>query len=117
MKADLRILHMRDAINRIQKETHGVGYLELSGNDTLMRAIMYDIIIIGEASKNVPENFKTDYANIPWKNIAGTRDKLTHDYFDVDTDIIWNIITLELPKLKNAVEGYIAEHPEIDSFK
>jgi len=113
MKANLRILHIRDAINRIQKETQGIGYIDLSRNDILLRAIMYDIIIIGEASKNVPENFKTNYTNIPWKNIAGTRDKLTHDYFDVDTDIIWNIITLELPKLKSAVDAYIAEYSEI----
>ena len=113
MKPNIRVLHIRDAIERIEKATENAKYLNLTNNDTLLRAVMYDIMIIGEASKNLPEDLKTTYADIPWKNISGTRDKLMHDYFDIDVDIVWNIINYELPKLKIAVINYISEHPEI----
>ena len=115
MKPNIRVLHIRDAIERIEKETKNLNYLDLAKNDTVLRAIMYDIMIIGEASKNVPEDLKTNYADIPWKNISGTRDKLVHDYFDIDTDIVWNIISHELPTLKSAVLNYISLHPGIEN--
>jgi uncharacterized protein with HEPN domain len=74
-------------------------------------------MVIGEASKNVPEDLKTTYSNIPWKNISGARDKLVHDYFDIDVDIVWNIITQELPKLKIAIDDYISKNPEIEELE
>ena len=117
MKLNIRILHIRDAITRIEKATENISYLDLSKNDILLRGIMYDIMIIGEASKNVPEELKTNYAEIPWKNISGTRDKLVHDCFDVDVDIIWNIISFELLKLKNAIIDYISKNPEIEELE
>ena len=113
MKPNIRVLHIRDATERIQKATKNVSYLDLSQNDILLRAVVYDIMVIGEASKNVPEDLKTTYSDIPWKNVSGTRDKLVHDYFDIDVDIIWNIITHELPKLKKAIDDYISKNPEI----
>ena len=113
MKPNIRVLHIHDAIERIQKATKNVTYLDISHNDVLLRAIVYDVMVIGEASKNVSEDLKTNYSDIPWKNISGTRDKLVHDYFDIDVDIIWNIINYELPKLKIAIDDYISKHPEI----
>lgn len=113
MKPNIRVLHIRDAIERIQKATKDVSFLDLSHNDILLRAVVYDVMVIGEASKNVPEDLKTAYAEIPWKNVSGTRDKLVHDYFDIDVDIVWNIITYELPKLKIAINDYISKNPDI----
>jgi len=69
MKPNIRVLHIRDAIERIEKTMKNVKYLDLTKNDTFLRAVMYDIMIIGEASKNAPEDLKTTYADIPWKNI------------------------------------------------
>ena len=116
MKPNIRILHIRDAIERIQKATENASYLDLSHNDVLLRAVVYDVMVIGEATKNVPEDLKTNYSNIPWKDVSGTRDKLVHDYFDIDADIIWNIISQELPKLKIAINDYISKHPEIEKL-
>lgn len=116
MKPNIRVLHIRDAIGRIQKATENVTYLDLSHNDILLRAVVYDVMVIGEASKNLPEDLKTNYADIPWKNVSGTRDKLVHDYFDIDVDIVWNIITHELPKLKTAIDDYISKNPEIEKL-
>jgi len=113
MKPNIRVLHIRDAIERVQKATKGASYIDLSHNDVLLRAVVYDVMVIGEASKNLPEDLKTIYSDIPWKNVSGTRDKLVHDYFDIDVDIIWNIITYELPKLKIAIDDYISKNPKL----
>ena len=85
-------------------------YDDITKNDVLLRAVIYDIMIIGEATKNAPEDLKTVYSDIQWNNIAGVRDKLVHDYFDIDVDIVWNIVKIELPKLKLVVDDYIVKH-------
>ena len=60
--------------------------------------------IIGEAAKNVPEEIKASYPNIPWRVIGSTRDRLIHGYFDVDLDVVWDIVTNELPSLVKDLE-------------
>ena len=59
--------------------------------------------IIGEAVKNIPNDFKEKYIEIPWKKIAGLRDILMHAYFGIDLDITWNIIKKDLPDLKEKI--------------
>ena len=56
--------------------------------------------IIGEAAKIIPESIRVEYPNIEWKKIAGLRDILAHHYFEVDLDIVWDIIQNKLPKLE-----------------
>jgi len=63
-------------------------------------AIVRNIEIIGEAVKNISENLKEKYKEIEWKEIAKTRDKLIHSYFGIDLDIVWDIINIEIPRLK-----------------
>ena len=66
-------------------------------------AIIREIEIIGEAVKNVSENLKNKHREIEWKEIIGTRDKMIHHYFGVDLNIVWNIIKIYLPDLKEKV--------------
>jgi len=63
-------------------------------------AVIRAVEIIGEAVKNIPDTIKKDHPDIPWKQIAGMRDKLIHGYFGVDTIILWKAATEELPQLK-----------------
>ena len=63
-------------------------------------AIIRSLEIIGEAVKNIPDSFKKDYSQIPWRRIAGFRDVLSHAYFGVKMDRVWNIVEKDLPKLK-----------------
>ena len=65
----------------------------------MIRAFSRSLEIIGEASKKIPKSFKDKYADIPWRQIAGMRDKLIHDYFGVDLEIIWDVIQNRLPEL------------------
>lgn len=64
-------------------------------------AVIRAVEIIGEAVKNIPDTIKKDHPDIPWKQIAGMRDKLIHGYFGVDTIILWKAATEELPQLKS----------------
>jgi len=74
------------------------------GDPVLMRAFTRSLEIIGEAVKNLPDEFREKYPEIPWKEIAGMRDKLIHEYFGVNYKIVWKTIQQEIPRLKNQVE-------------
>jgi len=69
-----------------------------------MRAFVRSLEIIGEAVKNLPSEFREKYSEIPWKEIAGMRDKLIHEYFGVNYRIVWKIVQQEIPRLKEQVE-------------
>jgi uncharacterized protein with HEPN domain len=60
--------------------------------------------IIGEAVKNLSDEFRTEYTDIPWQDIAGMRDKLIHHYFGVDIEQVWHTINNELPALKSEIK-------------
>ena len=62
------------------------------------------IEVIGEAAKNVSDESTRNNSQIPWKQIAGTRDRLIHGYFDVDHDVVWQIISVDLPSLVEELE-------------
>ncbi len=70
-------------------------------------AIIRNIEIIGEAVKNVSEDLKKKYPEIGWKEIAKTRDKLIHAYFGIDLDIVWDIINIDIPRLKDQIKEII----------
>jgi uncharacterized protein with HEPN domain len=66
-------------------------------DETLKRAFVRSIEIIGEAVKQLPDEFRSEHSAIDWRAIAGTRDNLIHDYFGIDYDIVWDIVTNEIP--------------------
>ena len=73
-------------------------------------AIVRNIEIIGEAVKNISEDFRNLYPEIPWKNIAGMRDKLIHHYFGVNIDIIWNVVKNDLPTIIKQIERILNQN-------
>ena len=107
---NLHVLHIRDAMRQIKEYALGKTYIDLEKSSLLRDAILRQVMIIGEASKKAPEELKTEYAHIPWKKIAGSRDKIMHDYADVELDIIWRIVDKDLPELEKAVVEYIQVH-------
>jgi uncharacterized protein with HEPN domain len=97
------INHILDSINAIEDFSKGISQGELKTNRLIQSAIVREIEIIGEAVKNISESFKTNHAEIPWREIVGTRDKMIHHYFGIDLTILWNIIKLDLPLLKKQI--------------
>lgn len=68
-------------------------------DETLKRAVVRSLEIIGEATKKIPADFKYKYKSIEWKHMAGMRDRLIHDYMGVDYSIVWNVMQSKIPDL------------------
>jgi uncharacterized protein with HEPN domain len=73
-------------------------------DDTLKRAFVRSIEIIGEAAKQVPASIRKKYPHIQWRAMAGMRDKLIHSYFGIDYDIVWDVVINKVPELQQGIE-------------
>ncbi|KYC44652.1 MAG: hypothetical protein APG12_01740 [Candidatus Methanofastidiosum methylothiophilum] len=111
MKKDLRIflLHILDSINLIEEYTKNKSKEDFEDSLSLQDMTIRRLEIIGEAIKNLPQEFKDNYTQVPWKKISGLRDKLIHEYFGIDIDLVWTIIVRDLPELKQNIEGILEE--------
>ena len=95
--------HILDSILAIQKFIKGVSKKNFLKNRLIQSAVLRELEIIGEATKNLSREVKKKYSEIPWKKIAGMRDKLIHAYFGVDLDLVWETIKEEIPKLERKI--------------
>lgn len=96
--------HILDETEFILQKTSQLKKDNFLKDEVLKRAIVRSLEIIGEATKKLPDDIKSKHSQIAWRAIAGTRDKLIHDYFGIDYDIVWDIISNEIPDLKSIVE-------------
>ena len=83
----------------IIQHTNNKSKEDVINDDVLCRAVVRSLEIIGEASKKLDEEFKATHNQIEWRKLAGTRDKLIHDYFGIDYDIVWDIVQNKIPDL------------------
>lgn len=93
------IRDIKESMKRISSYTQGMEYNDFIQDYKTQDAVIRNIEIMGESTKALSDGVKNNYPRIPWKNIAGTRDKLIHNYFGVNIDIVWNIAKAEIPKL------------------
>ena len=100
--------HVLDECNYIQDTiTSKITLDEFLENETLKRAIVRSLEIIGEATKKIPGDIKYKWKEIEWKSMAGMRDKLIHDYFGINYSIVWDVIKNKIPKLTKQIENVI----------
>ena len=92
--------HILQAIQKIEDYTNSVDYLDFIKNEEKQDAVIRKIEIIGEASKKISKELKEKHSSIPWRAIAGMRDKLIHYYFEVDYETIWETLQNDIPVLK-----------------
>ncbi len=101
--------HMLDEAIYIETNTSGLTQTAFMQSQTLQRAFVRSLEIIGEASKHVPTDFRARYQDVPWKEMAGIRDRLIHDYMAVDYEIVWDVISTEIPSLVSELEEIIEQ--------
>jgi uncharacterized protein with HEPN domain len=75
-------------------------------------AVIRNLEIVGEAAKRVPDSLRQQAPEIPWRQMAGLRDKLAHDYFGVDLALVWDVVAKELPPTQARLANLLAAHPE-----
>src|ERR1700733_14169634 len=102
------IHHISDEVTYILQATSGKTKEQFLRDPTLTRATIRSLEIIGEATKKLDLEFRNKYKEIDWKGMAGTRDKLIHDYFGIDYTLVWDIIRMELPVLDLHIERILS---------
>jgi len=104
IKDDLAYIdHILECIHKINEFSNGLSLKDFKTNELVQDAIIRNIEIIGEASKKISKDTKQTYYKIPWKEIAGMRDKLIHDYLGVDVVVVWKTIKEDIPTLEKLI--------------
>lgn len=98
-----------EAMNKIEEYIKGLSYEDFTEKEMVEDAVIRKMEIIGEAAKNVPENIKAQYKNIPWKKMVGLRNLTIHEYFGVDLSIIWEIVTKNIPAAKPDIQKVLED--------
>jgi uncharacterized protein with HEPN domain len=101
------LLHILDAIDAIL-DYSSEGRDEFLADRKTQDAVIRNIEIVGQAVKGLSEETKALDATIPWRGIAGMRDKLIHDYFGVDLSLVWDVVESDLPALRSGVEAILS---------
>ena len=102
MKKDSEVFieHILESIELIENYTANKTFSDFIESVQLQDSIIHRIEIIGEAVKNLPAEVKSNYPDVPWKNIAGMRDVLIHKYFGIDLELTWQVVQKDIPDLK-----------------
>jgi len=111
MKKDESIFlqHILESIERIEEFVKGMSKQQFLEDVKTQDAVLRRLEIIGEAAKNLPEEFKKKHREIPWREIVDMRNIVVHKYFGVDLDITWEVVKNDLPDLKKKIKNLLKE--------
>ena len=110
MRADdrVRILHMIDAAESVERFTAARTRADLETDEMLLFAVVHAVELIGEAASKVSDDTQAQASEIPWGDITGMRNRLIHGYFDVDFDILWKTVRDEIPPLLDELRALVS---------
>ena len=109
MKKDPKVFlgHIFESIELIEIYLKEQTFESFKNSIQLQDSLIRRLEIIGEAIKNLPQDIKNFFPEVSWKNIAGMRDMLIHEYFGVDLDLTWRVLINEIPKLKKQIQSIL----------
>jgi uncharacterized protein with HEPN domain len=105
MSFELRdyLRHILEEADFLIRESDGLTAADFYASPVAQRAFVRSLEVIGEATKKLPSEFTSQYSSIDWRKIAGMRDRLIHDYFGVDYEIVWDVVRTRIPELRALV--------------
>jgi len=114
MKRDFRVYldDILEAIRNIQEYTRGLTFEEFVKDRKTVDAVIRNFEIVGEATKHIPERIRKKYPKAPWKDMAGMRDRLIHEYFAVKLEVVWKTIKERLPEVRPTIEEVLRKMEE-----
>ncbi len=101
-----------EAMANAMEFTKSMEYYDFAKDTKTVYAVIRAIEIIGEAVKNIPEDIRMKYPDIPWRSIAGMRDKVIHAYFGVKIERVWEVVKRDIPRIKPKFEKILEELKE-----
>lgn len=104
-----RIQDILSAAEKIERYISHMTFVKFKKNELVIDAVVRNFEIIGEASKNIPVSIQRSYPDIPWREMKGMRDVLTHEYFGVNVTILWHAAKKHLPLLREQLKTVIAQ--------
>jgi len=105
----LFIQDILQAIKDIDEFTSNMDFEEFCKDEKTKSAVVWQIHIIGEASKNISKSISDKYKEVPWKYMARIRDKIVHFYFGIDYEIVWDVVKKKLPEIKPLIEKVLTD--------
>ena len=101
--------HIQDECSYIISVSENLALDNFLEDETLKRAVVRSLEIIGEATKKIPIDFKVKWNSIQWKNMAGMRDRLIHDYIGVNYSIVWDVMKNKIPDIHKQISKFLSE--------
>jgi len=101
--------HILDETTYLISVTSLLTFEEFIGDETLKRAVVRSLEIIGEATKKISADYKVKWNSIQWKSMAGMRDRLIHDYMGVNYSIVWDVVKNKIPQVHNQIQRNLSE--------
>ena len=99
-----------DAMEKAELLIEGVSYEQFEAEFRINFAVVRALEIIGEASKRLPDSLREKYTEVPWKGMAGMRDRIIHGYDNVDYQIIWGVVKQDIPEIKPLIQNILDDY-------
>ena len=100
---DLLLNDIIESIDRVEQYTQGMSFDEFSSDQKSIDAVVRNLEIIGEAANRLPDDFKERHSSVEWYKVVGLRHRIVHEYFGIDLQIIWQIVHVDLPSLRQTL--------------